>query len=78
MPGLVFVFSVYYLIPFLMGTLWTLFHAFKYWSWIGLLPVCLVLPYVAQRRQNTWPAIITHFIINSLSLVPVLGVVPAG
>lgn len=57
------------------GTLWALFHAFKYWSVIGLLPVCLALSYVAQRRQNTWPGIITHFIINGLSLIPIIGVV---
>jgi membrane protease YdiL (CAAX protease family) len=57
------------------GTLWALFHAFKYWSVIGLLPVCLALSYVAQRRQNTWPGIITHFIVNGLGLIPVIGVV---
>lgn len=57
------------------GTLWAIFHAFKYWSVIGLLPVCLVLSYVAQRRQNTWPGIINHFIINGLSLIPIIGAV---
>lgn len=57
------------------GTLWALFHAFKYWSVIGLLPVCLTLSYVAQRRQNTWPGMITHFIVNGLSLIPLIGVV---
>ena len=51
------------------GTLWAFFHIFKYWSVIGLLPVCLALTYVAQRRQNTWPGIITHFIINGLGLI---------
>jgi membrane protease YdiL (CAAX protease family) len=54
------------------GLLWTLFHAFKYWSWIGLLPVCLMLSYVAQRRKNTWPGIITHYAINGLSLFPII------
>lgn len=57
------------------GTLWAFFHVFKYWSVIGLLPVCLILSYVAQRRQNTWPGIITHSIINGLSLIPIIGVV---
>ena len=57
------------------GTLWALFHAFKYWSVIGLWPVCLTLSFVAQRRQNTWPGIITHFVVNGLSLVPLIGVV---
>jgi membrane protease YdiL (CAAX protease family) len=57
------------------GTLWALFHAFKYWSWLGLLPVCLALSFVAQKRSNTWPGIITHFAVNGLSLVPILGAI---
>jgi membrane protease YdiL (CAAX protease family) len=57
------------------GTLWALFHAFKYWSIIGLLPVCLILSLVAQRRQNTWPGIITHSVVNGLSLIPLISVV---
>ena len=57
------------------GTLWALFHAFKYWSWLGLLPVCLALSFVAQKRRNTWPGIITHFAVNGLSLVPILSAI---
>jgi membrane protease YdiL (CAAX protease family) len=57
------------------GTMWALFHAFKYWSWLGLLPVCLALSFVAQKRRNTWPGIITHFIVNGLSLIPILSAI---
>jgi len=57
------------------GTMWALFHAFKYWAWLGLLPVCLTLAYVAQKRKNTWPGIVTHFIINSASLIPILAAI---
>ena len=57
------------------GTMWTLFHAFKYWSWLGLLPICLALSFVAQKRRNTWPGIITHFIVNGLSLIPILSAI---
>ncbi|MEO8357446.1 MAG: CPBP family intramembrane glutamic endopeptidase [Chloroflexota bacterium] len=57
------------------GTLWALFHAFKYWSWLGLLPVCLALSFIAQKRRNTWPGIITHFVVNSLSLFPILSAI---
>lgn len=57
------------------GTMWALFHAFKYWSWLGLLPVTLALTFVAQRRKNTWPGIITHFIINGISLIPIVGAI---
>ena len=56
----------------LHGFMWTLFHAFKYWSWIGLLPVCLAISYVAQKRKNTWPGIITHFIFNGSGLIPLV------
>lgn len=54
------------------GTMWALFHAFKYWQWIGLWPVTLVISFVAQKRQNTWPGIVTHFIFNAVSLIPIL------
>lgn len=57
------------------GTMWALFHAFKYWSWLGLLPVCLALSFVAQKRRNTWPGIVTHFLVNGLSLVPILSAI---
>jgi membrane protease YdiL (CAAX protease family) len=57
------------------GTMWTLFHAFKYWDWLGLLPVSLLISYIAQRRRNTWPGIVIHLLVNSMILVPVLLVV---
>jgi membrane protease YdiL (CAAX protease family) len=61
------------------GLLWTLFHAFKYWEFVALLPACLALSFVAQRRKNTWPGIVTHFALNGLEsifiLFLVLGVV---
>jgi membrane protease YdiL (CAAX protease family) len=57
------------------GILWTLFHAFKYWAWIGLLPVCLTIAYVAQKRKNTWPGIITHLLFNGTGLIPLLAAI---
>ena len=57
------------------GTMWALFHAFKYWAWLGLLPVTLALSFVAQKRKNTWPGIITHFVINAISLVPIIAAI---
>jgi membrane protease YdiL (CAAX protease family) len=57
------------------GGMWTLFHAFKYWDWLALLPVCLVIAYIAQHRQNTWPGIVIHFLINGAIFIPVLMVV---
>ncbi len=59
------------------GFLWLLWHvAFYPWQIFALLPICLALPYIAQRRQNTWVAIIIHLqngIFQFLILAMVLG-----
>jgi len=54
------------------GLLWTLFHAFKYWEFAALLPVCLAFSFVAQRRKNTWPGIVTHLVLNGLESISIL------
>lgn len=57
------------------GVLWLLWHlAFYPWQAFALLPICLIIPYVAQRLQNTWPAIIIH-IQNGISLLLILAMV---
>lgn len=57
------------------GLLWTLFHAFKYWEFVALLPTCLAFSFVAQHRKNTWPGIITHFALNGLETISILFLV---
>jgi membrane protease YdiL (CAAX protease family) len=61
------------------GLLWLLWHlAFYPWQAFALLPICLIVPYIAQRRQNTWPAIIIHLqngMVLLLILAMVLGVI---
>lgn len=58
------------------GLLWTLFHVSFYpWAFVSLLPVCLTIAYVSQRRQNNTPAIILHWLYNGLPLLFVLGMV---
>ena len=57
------------------GLLWTVFHIFKWWDLIGLLPVCLALAYVSQRTKNNWPALIAHFLFNGLALMMVITAV---
>jgi membrane protease YdiL (CAAX protease family) len=43
------------------GILWLLFHAVFPWQVLcTLMPISLILPYIAQRRQNTWPGVIIH------------------
>ena len=57
------------------GLLWTLFHVFWKWNLIMLLPVCLSISFVANRLKNTWPAIIAHFALNGIGVIPlILGV----
>lgn len=56
----------------LHGLLWTLFHAFKWWDLLGLLPVCLATAYISQRTKNNWPALIAHFLFNGLGLAGVI------
>jgi membrane protease YdiL (CAAX protease family) len=57
------------------GLLWLLWHLTFYpWQAFALLPICLAVPYIAQRRQNTWVAIIIH-LQNGLVLLLVLAMV---
>ena len=57
------------------GLLWLFWHvAFYPWQIFALLPICLALPYIAQRRQNTWVAFIIH-LQNAIVLVLILAMV---
>jgi membrane protease YdiL (CAAX protease family) len=54
------------------GLMWTLFHFYKWWSLISLLPMSLGLSYLVTRRKNNTPGIIWHFISNGVGLLPIL------
>jgi membrane protease YdiL (CAAX protease family) len=54
------------------GLLWTLFHAFKWWDLLNLLPVCLLISYAAQRTKNNWIPYIAHYLFNGLGFLVVL------
>jgi membrane protease YdiL (CAAX protease family) len=57
------------------GLLWLMWHvAFYPWQVLALLPICLAVPYVAQRRQNTCPALIIHA-QNGIVLVLILALI---
>jgi membrane protease YdiL (CAAX protease family) len=57
------------------GLLWWLWHLTFYpWQVFALLPICLIIPYIAQRFQNTWPAVIIHW-QNGISLLLILALV---
>jgi len=54
------------------GSMWALFHAFKWWHIIGLLPLTLGISLICSRTKNTTPGIIIHLVFNSLGLIPIV------
>jgi membrane protease YdiL (CAAX protease family) len=48
------------------GLLWWVFHAFKWWDLVTVLPLVLLLSYVAQRTKNNWIPTIAHLLANLL------------
>lgn len=54
------------------GLLWTLFHGFKWWDLAGLLPVCLLIAFIAQKRQSIWPGLIAHMLFNGMLLIMIV------
>ena len=60
----------------LNGVLWAIFHVGIGWRIaIVLLPIEFIVPYVVQKRRNTWLGIIIHGLYNgSGSVMVALGV----
>lgn len=58
------------------GLLWAVFHAAIGWRIAAiLLPIELIVPFVVQRRKNTWLGIIIHGIYNGTGFILVaLGI----
>ena len=58
------------------GLMWLLWHvAFYPWAIISLLPICLTIPFISQRRQNNTAAIVIHWLYNGLPLIVILVMV---
>ena len=59
------------------AVLWLIFHScFGFDLLILLLPVLLIIPYVVQRRKNTWIGIMIHAVVNGPSFVVIsLGLI---
>jgi membrane protease YdiL (CAAX protease family) len=54
----------------LNGILWCLFHwSFGWPIMLMLLPITLLLPWIVQRRRNTWVGIIIHAIFNAAGFI---------
>jgi membrane protease YdiL (CAAX protease family) len=52
--------------------LWTLFHAFKYWDLLNLLPLSIGLTFAVLLLDNSSAGLLMHFISNGVGLVPIL------
>lgn len=61
----------------LNGILWAIFHAAIGWRIaVILIPIEFVVPYVVQKRQNTWLGLIIHGLYNGSGFILVaLGIV---
>lgn len=53
------------------GVQWTLYHLFKPWEFLMLLPGCLAYALISQWSKNIWPAIIVHMAFNGLGVIMV-------
>ena len=54
------------------GIGWGLFHiAFGWQLLVTLLPILFILPYIVQRRGNTWLGVIIHAAINGPSFIAI-------
>ena len=58
------------------GLMWLLFHVpFYPWAIVSLIPSCLTIPFVSQRRQSSTAAIVIHWLYNGLPLIVILVMV---
>lgn len=61
----------------IQGIGWGLFHiAFGWQLLITLLPILFILPYVVQKRQNSWIGVLIHAGLNGPSFIAIsLGLI---
>lgn len=50
------------------GLMWNLFHVFKWWDLIALLPVTLLLSFLVVRMGNNTSGLIFHALFNGLAI----------
>jgi len=62
----------------LNGFMWTLFHVYSRWEYLLLLPGCLLLAYVTQRRNNTSIALLSHLLVQMIPFIIMIPMVVKG
>lgn len=55
------------------GAMWALFHAFKWWDIITVLPICFGIAFLSQRLKNNWPSLIIHTLGNLTFVLLILS-----
>ena len=52
------------------GAGWSIFHiAFGWQLLLTMLPLLFIIPYVAQRRKNSWTGVVIHAVINGPAFI---------
>jgi membrane protease YdiL (CAAX protease family) len=60
------------------GIPWCLFHwSFGWPILVTLLPISVLLPWIVQRRRNTWVGIIIHAVFNAAGFIAATSTVSA-
>lgn len=61
----------------IQGIGWGLFHiAFGWQLLITLLPILFILPYITQKRKNSWIGVFLHAVLNGPSFIAIsLGLI---
>ena len=54
------------------GLLWALFHSYKYWDMLILLPVSLGLSYAVYKTNNSSTGLVFHTLTNGTTLIAIL------
>jgi membrane protease YdiL (CAAX protease family) len=56
----------------IQGIFWGVFHiAFGWQILLTLVPILFILPYVVQRRRNSWIGVVVHAVINAPSFLAI-------
>ena len=54
------------------GVFWTLFHAFKYWDFLTLLPLAFAVTIVVCKFKNSSSGVVIHFTNNFIGTLPTI------
>jgi membrane protease YdiL (CAAX protease family) len=53
----------------LHGVMWTCFHMYRWYSVPFMFLTQWVIPFIVQRTKNTWPGMISHFLLNGTGIL---------